>query len=315
MPNYSGINTLVAIKINQGNSKIKPNYMDKKKLICFVIMPFSETTIQKKDFEYTINEHEWLIIFNKWIKKAVESYKKENIICKRSSIKPGNFVKGIIEDLFLSDITIADLTGQKPNVYYELGVRHGLKTGNIIITQDSNSVPSDLKSYNYLKYDYSQKNYEYEKLFIIFEKKLHDQIEFIIENKFSSDNPVSDFSGSQKKKIYNLSSKKGMTTKAFETLLNLSPDDKKGLEIAIGFYKDEFPWVFEIGKSLVPILNSDIANERKKSAIRDFLNKMERTFEDPSLIDYYKKDRLYQINFTKNYLILRDYLNNILREL
>ena len=145
-----------------------------KKLTCFVIMPFSDTQSELSDGRKVIvTSKEWTYIFNEWIKKAVESYKGSTIICKRSPLAPGNFIKGIIGDIYKSDLTIADLTGGKANVYYELGIRHTLKNGTIIISQNFLDIPSDLGSYFCYEYSYTKEGYNYEHSFSKFETELH----------------------------------------------------------------------------------------------------------------------------------------------
>lgn len=160
---------------------------------CFTIMPFSETKIEKNEEKIIISSKEWDFIFENWIKKAIESFKETKIECIRSETKQGNFVKGIVKDIYNSELAIVDLTGSKPNVYYELGIRHSLKLGTIIITQDFKSLPSDLKSYYCFEYTYKSESHLYKELYSNFEKALHKQIRHIFENEYSSDNPVSDF--------------------------------------------------------------------------------------------------------------------------
>jgi len=156
-------------------------------------MPFSETTHTINGNSIAIKSEEWNHIYKNWIKKAVESYPEKEIKCKRSETIQGNFIKGIIQDIYNSEIAIADLTGQKANVYYELGIRHSLRLGTIIITQDFNALPSDLKSYYCFSYDYSDKSHLYSDYYEIFEKKLHEQIRSALNNINGSDNPVSDY--------------------------------------------------------------------------------------------------------------------------
>lgn len=160
---------------------------------CFIIMPFSETIHSHNDEVIKISDSEWSHIYEQWIKKAVESFPKRKITCKRSEAIQGNFVKGIIQDIHDADIAIADLTGQKPNVYYELGIRHALKLGTITMTQDFSTLPSDLKSYYCFSYEYSNKTHEYNQYYDKFESNLHLQIQSLLENQNKSDNPVSDF--------------------------------------------------------------------------------------------------------------------------
>jgi hypothetical protein len=163
--------------------------------ICFVIMPFSSTTHTRENVEEVISEEQWSFIFEKWIKRAVETYPKIKYSCKRSPAAPGNFIKGIVQDIAESDLVIADLTGGKPNVYYELGIRHSLKLGTVIITQSLQSLPSDLYGYYAFEYKFSDSASQYEKLYKEFEKELHDKIESFGKSKIASDSPVSDFLG------------------------------------------------------------------------------------------------------------------------
>lgn len=160
---------------------------------CFVIMPFVTTIHGKDENKVQISGEEWDYIFLKWITPAVESYPNRRFKCRRSADTPGNFVKGIIQDLHKSPLVIADLTGQRPNVFYELGVRHALQIGTVMITQDFNAVPSDLNSYYCFEYKYSAKGFEQPELFRKFEKALHEKIAHLDSSEHTPDSPVSDF--------------------------------------------------------------------------------------------------------------------------
>src|SRR5713226_1421915 len=94
---------------------------------CFVAMPISKSDSGSKE--------DWTYIYEKIIKPAVEK-SGLGFKCKRSTALRGNILKDIIMDLHKSDVIIADLTDSNSNVFYELGVRHGLKDGTIVLTQD-----------------------------------------------------------------------------------------------------------------------------------------------------------------------------------
>lgn len=158
-------------------------------------MPFSDTTHLGKLGDIVISRHQWSFIFEKWIKKAVESYPKVKYQCKISPAAPGNFVKGIVQDLAEADLVIADLTGGKPNVYYELGIRHSLKLGTIIITQSLQSLPSDLYGYYAFEYEFSDSASRFDELYKKFETELHNKIDSFGQSSGASDSPVSDFLG------------------------------------------------------------------------------------------------------------------------
>jgi hypothetical protein len=158
-------------------------------------MPFSDTEHRSEAGRINITGPQWSHIFEHWIKRAVESYKPGAIVCKRSSATAGNFVKGIVEDLDSADLVVADLTGSKPNVYYELGVRHALCIGTIIITQDIKALPADLTNYYVFQYDYSDKTHQYDDFFAKFEKAMHEKLKAWDDTENPSDSPVSDFLG------------------------------------------------------------------------------------------------------------------------
>ena len=110
---------------------------------CFVIMPFSQTT-EEHDKRY------WTTFFKKYIKTSVEALGYE---CYRSSARPTEIIKGIIEELNTSDIVLAVLTDKNPNVWYELGIRHSLRHGTIMIIEKGERIPSDISHFGVIKYD------------------------------------------------------------------------------------------------------------------------------------------------------------------
>jgi hypothetical protein len=160
---------------------------------CFVIRPFSNTNFFIDEKEVKINQSEWEHIYNVWIKPSVENYPDEKIQCNCSELLAGNFLRGILSDIYDSDFVIADLTGQKPNVYYELGIRHALRIGTIIITQDINALPSDLRSYSCIEYKYPLYRSTNQSKIDLFAHALHKNFTSILKNNFPSDSPVSDF--------------------------------------------------------------------------------------------------------------------------
>jgi CHAT domain len=52
-------------------------------------------------------------------------------------------------------IVIADCTDRNPNVFYEIGLAHAIGKPVILIAQDNNDVPFDLKHLRYIHYDYT----------------------------------------------------------------------------------------------------------------------------------------------------------------
>lgn len=51
-----------------------------------------------------------------------------------------------------SKIIIADCTGKNPNVFYEIGIAHTVGRPIILVTQNSEDVPFDIKHLRYIHY-------------------------------------------------------------------------------------------------------------------------------------------------------------------
>jgi hypothetical protein len=74
------------------------------------------------------------------VKRADDIKSQNNIL--------GDIIGGIVN----SDLIVADLTGANPNVYYELGIAHALNRNVILITQEIEELPFDLRSYRVVGY-------------------------------------------------------------------------------------------------------------------------------------------------------------------
>lgn len=104
----------------------------------FVIMPF------KNEFDF---------IYKNQIKKICEL---NNLTCKRAddiySSKP--IMQDIWSLIYYSKIIIADCSNKNPNVMYELGIAHTLGKKVILITQNIDDIPFDLRHLRHLYYEY-----------------------------------------------------------------------------------------------------------------------------------------------------------------
>lgn len=61
-------------------------------------------------------------------------------------------IQEIINLIIESKIVICDATGRNPNVFYEAGIAHALGKKVIIITQNADDIPFDLKHLRYVAY-------------------------------------------------------------------------------------------------------------------------------------------------------------------
>lgn len=67
------------------------------------------------------------------------------------------FSESILERIYrqieAADIIIADMTGRNSNVFYEVGYAHAKGKPCVLLTQDANDIPFDLKHHRHLIYD------------------------------------------------------------------------------------------------------------------------------------------------------------------
>ena len=147
--------------------------MDNKS--CFVIMPFSATTDKH-------TEKYW----DKFFEVINKEMELQGYVCRRSEIGPYNLLKHIIGSIYESDFVIAVLTDKNPSVWYELGVRHSLQNGTLMLIEDGQSIPFDISSYGVVKYS------DDINLSITLEKEIRLYLEKLAENKHF-DSPVLDF--------------------------------------------------------------------------------------------------------------------------
>jgi hypothetical protein len=100
--------------------------------LCFVLMPFAPRF-----------DEVWDTIRN------TASSPPFNLLCRRADdiTRPGHILTDVLENIGRSRLVVADLTGQNPNVFYELGVAHTVKEASdvILISSDLDSVPFDLR--------------------------------------------------------------------------------------------------------------------------------------------------------------------------
>lgn len=65
---------------------------------------------------------------------------------------PYKLFSNIVENIESSDIVIAILTDFNANVWYELGIRHTLKSGTIMLLQEGQKVPFDISDFGIIFY-------------------------------------------------------------------------------------------------------------------------------------------------------------------
>jgi hypothetical protein len=105
----------------------------------FVIMPFCDS------FKPIYEDH---------IKRVCN---KMSLTCKRADdiFSTQSVMHDIWNYIFGAKIVLCDCTDKNPNVFYELGVAHTIGKQVILLTQNENDIPFDIKHIRYVKYEYT----------------------------------------------------------------------------------------------------------------------------------------------------------------
>lgn len=125
------------------NKPVSPN-IDVNPRLCFVIMPFNSQMDEL--YEYCIKPI--IVDVNLEPLRADEIYSVEPVI------------DDIETNIKRAGVLIADLTGKNPNVLYELGFSHAFGKPTVIITQNEDDVPFDVRHRRYIHYTLKTKGYE-----------------------------------------------------------------------------------------------------------------------------------------------------------
>lgn len=141
------------------------------KKAAFILMPFADNFSDV--YKFLISES--LENAGYAVKRADDIKSQRNII--------GDIIGGIIN----CDLIVADLTGANPNVYQELGIAHALNKKVILITQEIEELPFDLRSYRVIGYSthFAKMNQA--------KKELNDLALEAFNNILPFGNPVKDF--------------------------------------------------------------------------------------------------------------------------
>lgn len=104
---------------------------------CFVLMPFK----QEFDDVYEIG-----------IKEACE---RAGAYCERvdKQIFSERILDRVYNQIAKADLIVADMSERNPNVFYEVGYAHALGKLTILLTQNEEDIPFDLKPFTHIVYE------------------------------------------------------------------------------------------------------------------------------------------------------------------
>lgn len=108
-----------------------------EKFKIFFIMPFDPSFNDLYSHMKEVIENE---------DELFEVFRADNLLHQQ------NILKDIILAIYESDLIIADLSDLNANVFYELGLAHALRKDVVLLTQQLDEIPFDLRSYRIIPY-------------------------------------------------------------------------------------------------------------------------------------------------------------------
>jgi hypothetical protein len=132
--------------------------------LCFILMPFS--TVPPFD---QVQE-----VYQVHMKPTLERF---GLTCYRADdiFGPNAIMEDIWHYILKARLVVADVTGRNPNVFYELGIAHTVGRQAIVITQNEDDVPFDIRAFRYLKYSVSPLHLR------AFEKQLEQTVATVLQ--------------------------------------------------------------------------------------------------------------------------------------
>ncbi|UAL07449.1 MAG: hypothetical protein KRP56_06390 [Candidatus Methanogranum gryphiswaldense] len=223
-------------------SSIKNSDQKIKKKKCFVI-----STIGKEDSKERMHADKFL----KYIAKSIE----EEYAVKRADEYSfsGEIKEKIIREIYESDLIIADLTFDNPNVYYELAFAHTINKPTIVFKTKKTEMYFDTKDMKIISYD---DTFDYGNI----DEIRTELIEIIKTNKY--DNPI----------------KNSLGLIELDKIVNKSIEQNKGSELSM---------VLEMLKTMNDKIESmdDVIGDKKSKKLDSDLYDMNIKLKQSKLVD------------------------------
>lgn len=99
-----------------------------------------------------------------------------------------------------------------------------------------------------------------------------------------------------------------------DELMHISMKDGKkpyGFLIALSFFRQDFPWLYDAGKDLLDVLKSRANKDSKQEAIYNFKEMMEFTFQHPMMREMYGNRKEYMMYMKEMPYVLLRYIDEI----
>jgi hypoxanthine phosphoribosyltransferase len=123
--------------------------LKERRRVCFVAMPAGAHD------EYSHGVVEADFVYLKIIEPAVQKAFNHNVevIREMDNREPGSITKKIVSRIATADVVVVDITGQNPNVFFELGIRYALRRKTtVLLRQKGVPIPFDVQNFRCVEY-------------------------------------------------------------------------------------------------------------------------------------------------------------------
>jgi hypothetical protein len=150
--------------------------------LCFVVGPLGAD-----DSDVRIHA-DWLL--EEIIQPVMSEF--PDFIVRRADLdhRPGLIDAQMINDLLTADLVIADLSGQNPNAFYEIGIRHMAQKPIIHMQLAGETVPFDVSLYRAIKFSRTRP-----KDIRTAREQLKLQVRAVLDSDYEVENPVTNARG------------------------------------------------------------------------------------------------------------------------
>ena len=98
-------------------------------------------------------------IYSRHIKKIAEELGLK-ILRADEMFSPKPFMEKVWDGICAAQLVLADCTEKNPNVFYEIGMAHTVGKKVVLITRSNKDIPSDIKHFDYIPYNYRPEGVE-----------------------------------------------------------------------------------------------------------------------------------------------------------
>jgi tetratricopeptide (TPR) repeat protein len=129
---------------------------DRLRPICFMVMPFGVKPTGVTDGSAPA-EVDFDVLWEKALRPAITDLDYEAV--RADEDLGALIINDMLERLTLADLVVADLTIPNGNVYYEIGIRHGInKPGCVLVSADWSKTLFDLAQMRQIRYKLPEKS-------------------------------------------------------------------------------------------------------------------------------------------------------------